>query len=42
MELAIQPAEVVPFGLRAMKMVASADGDFGNAQRWRRASVGGQ
>jgi tellurite resistance protein len=33
MELLIPPPEVVPFGLRALKMVAVADGEFGDRER---------
>ncbi len=33
MELHRPPPEIVPFGLRAMKMIATADGTFGDAER---------
>jgi tellurite resistance protein len=33
MQLHRPPPEVVPYGLRALKMIASADGSFGDAER---------
>jgi uncharacterized tellurite resistance protein B-like protein len=33
MDLHIPPPELIPYGLRAMKMVAMADGTFGEAER---------
>jgi hypothetical protein len=41
MELHRPPPALVPFGLRAMKMVASADGVFADTERQLLATVQG-